>query len=50
MENTEFTNVDAELYGLDTDFGVQFSEHLRMDGVIRLCDTVLIVPWAVMRP
>lgn len=30
----QFTNVDARLYGIDTDFGSQLSDSLRIDGVI----------------
>lgn len=31
-----FANVDAELYGFDMDFGLQVSDHLRLDGVTSL--------------
>jgi len=31
-----FANVDAELYGFDIDFGLQVSDHLRLDGVTSL--------------
>lgn len=31
-----FANVDAELYGIDMDFGLQVSDHLRLDGVTSL--------------
>ncbi len=30
----QFSNVDAELYGIDTDFGSQLTERVRVDGVI----------------
>ncbi len=30
----QFNNVDAKLYGIDTDFGSQLSDNLRIDGVI----------------
>ncbi len=30
----QFANVDAELYGFDTDFGARFSDHWRLDGLI----------------
>jgi len=30
----QFTNVDAELYGVDTDFGYQIAERWRIDGVV----------------
>jgi len=30
----QFTNVDARLYGVDTDFGSQLSDNLRIDGVV----------------
>jgi len=30
----QFSNVDAELIGIDADFGMQLTEHVRMDGVV----------------